>query len=698
MVLRKPSRKVQEINIQGSELIAVKTVAQMKALEDLEDKQRILVYDPLKKDPPVEYVWINSEFLKVTGSGISTPGGGTGEGGGTTIITTQTIVVPTLAERDALTDLKMDDRVIVLDATGDENVSGKVAEYLYRGKEWVLLSKQGKDGKDGLDGAAANKGDKGDPFKYEDFTPEQLEALRGPKGEDGTTVNKGDKGDKGDPFKYEDFTPEQLEVLRGPKGEDGADGKDGKSGSNFTLIENTSQLNVLMGKVGDRVYNREDQNEYVFYDGRWNKSNNKIDYDDLNNFVVKVENIQITNEMQFISKKQKEMIKTNNRDIEILKNEIKTIDITPPSDGKIKINVNDELSYLDKKLGNTLAKKGSVIEVIQLLGQIATVDELNHMQGIRMNVQSQIDALSRFGNFTGSVENKVALLALPTPTLNDMVIVLEDESQGSESTIYMHDGVQWVFAGKFSIKMRDFLVDKIDINIETKDILKKDRYDLPVAKDILMQEKDKKISLAKNIEEALNFLAKSMTNAEKEITTIKENSNLSVQVVQVRERQLLPLKGNEGTVYIVESDETNEDKKTLYIWVIDETGKGNYELIIASSVSGIIQEYQQVTKLSVVAPRTYEMPIPRTQNFLRAPIEILSFTKGTQNVKVDAAFNNKSSGDFLINPEVSFSEKGFTISEYLSFKGEVFKQTDEGIIQKVDLQRMHNEKNIIEVF
>ena len=47
---------------------------------------------------------------------------------------------------------------------------------------------------------------KGDAFTYEDFTEEQLEALRGPQGE---------------PFKYEDFTPEQLEALRGPKGADG---------------------------------------------------------------------------------------------------------------------------------------------------------------------------------------------------------------------------------------------------------------------------------------------------------------------------------------------------------------------------------------------------------------------------------------------------------------------------------------------
>ena len=68
------------------------------------------------------------------------------------------------------------------------------------------------------------KGDKGDPFRYEDFTPEQLEALRGRKGDPFTYEDftpeqlEALRGRKGDPFTYEDFTPEQLEALRGPSG------------------------------------------------------------------------------------------------------------------------------------------------------------------------------------------------------------------------------------------------------------------------------------------------------------------------------------------------------------------------------------------------------------------------------------------------------------------------------------------------
>jgi len=60
--------------------------------------------------------------------------------------------------------------------------------------------------------AQGEKGDKGDAFTYNDFTPEQLEAL------------KGADGAKGDPFTYADFTEEQLAALKGEKGDKGDTG------------------------------------------------------------------------------------------------------------------------------------------------------------------------------------------------------------------------------------------------------------------------------------------------------------------------------------------------------------------------------------------------------------------------------------------------------------------------------------------
>lgn len=76
----------------------------------------------------------------------------------------------------------------------------------------------GHSAKSGGVGYIGPKGDKGDPFVYEDFTPEQLEALRGPQGI---------QGEKGDPFTYDDFTASQLASLKGPKGDRGDEGPEG---------------------------------------------------------------------------------------------------------------------------------------------------------------------------------------------------------------------------------------------------------------------------------------------------------------------------------------------------------------------------------------------------------------------------------------------------------------------------------------
>ena len=116
----------------------------------------------------------------------------------------------------------------------------------------------GAPGRDGIDGTVefdslsaeqkaslkGEQGEKGDAFKYSDFTPEQLEALRGPKGADGTMV-------------FEDLTEEQRESLRGPQGEPGQKGDKGDQGDigrPFTFDMFTEdQLNMLRGPAGESI-------------------------------------------------------------------------------------------------------------------------------------------------------------------------------------------------------------------------------------------------------------------------------------------------------------------------------------------------------------------------------------------------------------------------------------------------------------
>jgi hypothetical protein len=67
-------------------------------------------------------------------------------------------------------------------------------------------------------------------------------------GVDGYTPIKGVDyfdGLKGDPFTYEDFTPEQLEALKGEKGETGEKGTDGKTpikGTDYFTPDDISEI------------------------------------------------------------------------------------------------------------------------------------------------------------------------------------------------------------------------------------------------------------------------------------------------------------------------------------------------------------------------------------------------------------------------------------------------------------------------
>ena len=93
----------------------------------------------------------------------------------------------------------------------------------------------------GPKGEQGPPGPKGEPFKYSDFTQEQLNALKGPK------------GDKGEPFKFSDFTQEQLNALKGPKGDPGSGG--GQATSQPVEIYEVVWGNAKAGAGGqDRGY------------------------------------------------------------------------------------------------------------------------------------------------------------------------------------------------------------------------------------------------------------------------------------------------------------------------------------------------------------------------------------------------------------------------------------------------------------
>lgn len=90
-----------------------------------------------------------------------------------------------------------------------------------------------------------DKGDDGKDFKFEDYTPEQLESLRGERGPKGYT---GDRGPKGDPLNFDELTPEQKLELKGEKGDQGIQGEKGEIGEPLTFNDLTpEQISMIEG-------------------------------------------------------------------------------------------------------------------------------------------------------------------------------------------------------------------------------------------------------------------------------------------------------------------------------------------------------------------------------------------------------------------------------------------------------------------
>ena len=89
--------------------------------------------------------------------------------------------------------------------------------------EWIALGR--------VVGDTGPKGDTGDAFTYEDFTPEQLAALKGETGDTGPAGPKGDIGDKGDTGAKGDTGNTGETGATGQKGDTGPKGDTGATGS-----------------------------------------------------------------------------------------------------------------------------------------------------------------------------------------------------------------------------------------------------------------------------------------------------------------------------------------------------------------------------------------------------------------------------------------------------------------------------------
>lgn len=111
------------------------------------------------------------------------------------------------------------------------------------------VGERGPKGEDGQRGPQGLQGEQGLQGIQGDVGPR---GPQGPQGEQGPPGAMGPKGPKGEPFRYSDFTAEQLLSLKGPKGDVGPQGPPGPAGANIapqTLSFNNGQLSISGGNT-----------------------------------------------------------------------------------------------------------------------------------------------------------------------------------------------------------------------------------------------------------------------------------------------------------------------------------------------------------------------------------------------------------------------------------------------------------------
>lgn len=129
--------------------------------------------------------------------------------------------------KDTVKQIMSEDLTELLDTEFKDKLTGDLQYYLSSHNEEFKGSKgdegpQGEQGPQGLQGEVGPQGAQGIPGEKGDVGPQGVQGVKGetgPIGPQGITGPPGPKGEKGDPFTYKDFTPEQLESLKGPKGD-----------------------------------------------------------------------------------------------------------------------------------------------------------------------------------------------------------------------------------------------------------------------------------------------------------------------------------------------------------------------------------------------------------------------------------------------------------------------------------------------
>ena len=350
-----------------------------------------------------------------------------------------------------------------------------------------------------------------------------------------------------------------------------------------------------------------------------------------------------------ITPQQRGQIDSNASDINSHSQRISTLEQSigniTSTDEKVKMNSTDTSGYLSDKLdGTTIQNINNKIVATGLDGLTTTIYELNLLSGATANIQTQINALTNVGNFSTSVDTHADLTSL-TPQVNDMVIVIHDETQVDFPTsIYIFNGTVWVYSGKFEGgQIRDFITNPINLDNETTGLLPKLKYEKQNASETPITDASGNL-VATNVEDALAELFTYANNLKSIATVIgsplstsdtSAQLNTKMQQLKVLFASYLTQKGAIAYPY-----NTVEEMINKILTIPNITLEG---------------AVKKISKLNITAP--YELripldePIPLT-DITTTPFEFLQGATGI--VHYNVGFDNGDASDFELNNNIEF--------------------------------------------
>ena len=411
---------------------------------------------------------------------------------------------------------------------GEKGLKGDPGEAGTNGKSAYELAKDNGFTGTEAEWLASLKGADGKDFEYSDFTPEQLDALKGADGFSPTITENADNTDK--IYKLDITTADSTFTTPNLKGADGQGGTGGGeenkidsisvNGVNVEIDQNKN-VDITVPEAYDDTAIRTEiakkadtDHTHTTVNGHTVESDVPVDA----KFTDTVYNdAQIKTQIQAVANGLMDSVgySADYKTIDIIaKNGVKkSVDVAPiishasitelsdvdttnkatgkalvynattskheyadvsGSDEKVKMNASTDAKYLGELLDNvTIANENGELKVKKLDGQEVTITEINYLKGLTMNVMDLVNMFSNGGVkiINTPVATYAELLTLDKSSfiegISYLVYVLADENHENAKTTYLvdKDSETPTYFG-FADSQRDFTTNPIDLATE----------------------------------------------------------------------------------------------------------------------------------------------------------------------------------------------------------------------------------------